>query len=423
MLTQEENELLSQTGPGTPMGELLRRFWLPFLLAEELPEPDCTPVRVRLMGEDLVAFRDTGGRLGLLDAYCPHRQAGLFFGRNEEHGLRCIYHGWKYDVEGRCVDMPNEPPESSFKEKIRTTAYPVRERGSLIWAYLGPREQMPERPELEWARVPNSHRVVSKRLQEANFAQGVEGGIDSSHVSFLHSLLRSDEPDVLDSSGVIRSVYMKQDRSPRFFVKDTEYGLLIGARRDAEEDSYYWRITQFLMPFYTMIPGTPGYPTGGHAWVPIDDEHCWTFSMTWRHDRPLNEEELAYLRSGLGIHPEVEPGTYRPTHNKANNYLIDRQEQRTRTFSGIRGIGEQDMAVQESPGPIVDRAREHLGTTDTAIIAMRRRLMRAAIALREGVDPPEAHSPQAYKVRSAAVVIKRDVEFAEGAKQEIRSIP
>ncbi|MCH8346619.1 MAG: aromatic ring-hydroxylating dioxygenase subunit alpha [Chloroflexi bacterium] len=423
MLTLEENELLTRTGPGSPMGDLLRRFWLPFLLPEELPAPDCPPVRVRLMGEELVAFRDTSGRIGLLDSHCPHRLASLFFGRNEENGLRCVYHGWKYDVEGRCVDMPSEPPESSFKEKIRTTAYPVRERGGLIWAYLGPRDLMPEMPELEWARVPESHRLVSKRLQECNFAQAVEGGIDSSHVSFLHSRLRSDEPDNLDSSGMIRVEYMANDRSPRFFVRETDYGLLIAARRNAEATSYYWRLTQFLMPFYTMIPGTPGYPIGGHAWVPIDDERCWNFSVTWRHDRPLSEEELSYQNSGLGIHAYVEPGSYRPLRNKENDYLIDREKQRTRTYTGIEGIGEQDMAVQESSGTIADRSREHLGSSDAAIIAMRRRLTGAAIALREGTEPPEASQPDAYKVRSAAVVLDRNVDFAEGARQETRSIP
>ena len=420
MLTLEENKLLTRTGPGTPMGDLLRRFWLPFLLAEELPRPDCPPVRVRLLGEDLVAFRDTGGRVGLLEAHCPHRRTNLFFGRNENDGLRCVYHGWKFDVHGRCVDMPSEPAESNFRDKVRANAYLARERGGLLWAYMGPQDLMPGMPELEWARVPDSHRVVSKRLQESNFVQAVEGGIDSSHVSFLHSRLQTDEPDAL--AGVVRTEYMTRDRSPRFFVKDTSYGLLIAARRNAEEDSYYWRLTQYLMPFYTMIPGTPGFPIGGHAWVPIDDERCWNFSVTWRHDRPLSQEELTFQRSGLGIHAEVDQ-TYRPIRNQSNDYLIDREEQRTRTFTGIRGIGEQDMAVQESSGTILDRSQEHLGSSDAAVIAMRRRLTSAAIALREGAEPPEVHNPDAYKVRSASIVLDQRQDFAEGASDALLSIP
>ncbi len=418
MLTREENELLTRTGPDTPMGRLLRRFWVPVLLAEELPEPDCPPVRLRIMGEDLVAFKDTMGRIGVLDAYCPHRRAHLFWGRNEECGLRCVYHGWKFDVEGNCVDMPNEPPESRFKEKVKQTAYPAREWGGVIWAYMGPRELMPpEPPQLEWARVPASHRLVSKRLQESNWAQAVEGGIDSSHVSFLHRTLT---PTRADGRAPTRSDLMVRDTAPRFTVKQTDYGLLIGARRDAGDDAYYWRITQFLLPWYTMIPGAmePGQPLSGHAWVPIDDEHVWTFTITWHPDRPLTEAELAEMRAGYGIHCEVDE-QYMPIRNARNNYLIDRQAQKTQSYTGIKGISEQDMAVQESMGPIVDRTREHLGTADTAIIAFRRLLLRLAKNLQQGQEPAAAHRPEAYRVRSASVILRREVPFDEGARERL----
>ena len=418
MLTREENELLTRTGPNTPMGQLLRRFWVPVLLAEELPEPDCPPVRLRIMGEDLVAFKDTMGRIGVLDAYCPHRRAHLFWGRNEECGLRCVYHGWKFDVEGNCVDMPNEPPESRFKEKVKQTAYPAREWGGVIWAYMGPRELMPpEPPQLEWARVPASHRLVSKRLQESNWAQAVEGGIDSSHVSFLHRTLA---PAPADGRAPTRLDLMVRDTAPRFTVKQTEYGLLIGARRDAGDDSYYWRITQFLLPWYTMIPGAlePDQPLSGHAWVPIDDEHVWTFTVTWHPDRPLTAVELAQLRSGYGIHCEVD-ANYIPIRNARNNYLIDRQAQKTVSYTGIKGISEQDMAVQESMGPIVDRTREHLGTADTAIIAYRRLLLRLARNLQRGEEPAAACRPEAYRVRSASVILKREVPFDQGARERL----
>ena len=187
MLNDTDNEFLTRIGPGTPMGEYLRRFWMPFLLPEELPAPDCPPVRTTLLGEALVAYKDTNGDIGLIDNYCPHRRASLFFGRNEECGLRCVYHGWKFDKDGNCVDMPSEPAESNFKDKVKVKAYPAREWGGLIWAYMGPRENIPELPNIDWATLPDSHRVISKRIQESNWVQSVEGGIDSSHISFLHN--------------------------------------------------------------------------------------------------------------------------------------------------------------------------------------------------------------------------------------------
>src|ERR1700722_431035 len=183
MLSKEENELLTQTGPGTPMGELFRRFWLPALLSSELPEPDCAPVKLTILSEDLVAFRDSEGRVGVLERYCPHRGSSLFWGRNEESGLRCVYHGWKFDVTGSCVDMPNEPMESRFREKIRTTAYPTEERGGVIWIYMGPKDLHPQMPELEWTLVPENQRYVTKRITACNYLQNVEGEVDSAHVS------------------------------------------------------------------------------------------------------------------------------------------------------------------------------------------------------------------------------------------------
>ena len=422
MLSQEENDLLAHTGPATPMGQLMRRFWLPALLAEELPEPDGPPVRLRLLGEDLVAFRDSDGRLGLLDAYCAHRRANLFWGRNEESGLRCVYHGWKYGVDGQCIDMPNEPPESRFKDKITLTAYPAREWGGIIWAYLGPPEQQPaELPQFEWARVPASHRLVSKRLQETNWAQAVEGGIDSSHVSFLHRQMQNDPslvPGVLRGGGQMD--LLARDTSPRFTVKTTDYGFLIGARRNADESSYYWRISQFLLPSYTMIPpsGEPGQNLNGHGWVPIDESHVWTFSVTWNPDRPLGEDEIEDTRSGRGLHAQVDE-RYRPIRNKDNNYQIDRLEQKTTTFTGIKGISEQDMAMQESMGPLVDRSLEHLGTTDTAVIAFRRRLLNLVRDLEQGKEPEAPHRPESYRVRSAAIVLQQAQPFDEGAKEEL----
>ncbi len=417
MLSQQENELLVRTGPDAPMGQYLRRYWMPVLLASELPAPDCPPVRVKLFGERLVAFRDSEGRLGLLNEFCPHRRASLFWGRNEECGLRCVYHGWKFDVGGHCVDMPNEPPEYGFKQRVHTRSYPARDWGGLIWAYLGPAETVPGLPEFEWALVPDSQRHLSKRLQETNYLQAVEGGIDSSHVSFLHSLLRADDHPA-SGLGLI-SDYMWKDKAPRFTVNRTDYGLLIGARREAEGDRYYWRITQYLLPTATIIPGPLGGEglLNGHVWVPIDDENCWNYSISWRTDRPIAEDERADLEGGKSIHAGVDPRTFRPFRNQDNNYLIDRQQQRTASFTGIEGISEQDSAVQESMGRIVDRSQEHLGTSDTAIIAARRLLLRGMKDLQEGKEPLASRNPAAYRVRSASLLLKRDTPLEEGLKE------
>ncbi len=416
MLLQAENELITRVGPGTPMGDLMRRFWLPFALSTELPNPDSDPLRVRLLCEDLVAFRDTNGTVGLVQNNCPHRGASLFFGRNEEAGLRCVYHGWKFDTEGNCVDMPNEPAESDFKSKVRATTYPVVDRGGVLWAYLGPEsDARPYLPGLEWTTVPESHRIVTKRIQYCSYLQNVEGEIDSSHVSFLHS---RDSATEQAADGTPRA-YMAGDRSPRFFVLNTDYGLLIGAQRDAEADSYYWRMTQFLMPTYTMIPAPVGGPISFTAAIPMDDDRMMGYTVTWHPDRPLTEQEVAQIQSWTGVHTEVDPTTFKPLRNIDNDYLIDRDLQRSgRSFTGIRGVREEDLAVQESMGPIYDRSTEHLGSSDLAIIAMRRRLLDATRALAErGEVPYEVRLPEAYHVRSAAIVLPREGVWHEQAAE------
>jgi phthalate 4,5-dioxygenase oxygenase subunit len=426
MLAKEENELLTQTAPGTPAGEYFRRYWLPALLASEVPAPDCPPVRVRLLGEDLVAFRDTGGRVGLVDEFCPHRRASLFWGRNEQCGLRCVYHGWKFDVNGACLDIPNEPPEYGFGNKVRITAYPTREYGGLIWAYLGPPDRLPELPKLEWARVPDSHRYISKRFQETNYLQAIEGGIDSSHSNFLHASV--DAFRVVDSyvekvknSSNLRAKYHLLDKTPRFSVRKTDYGLAIAVRRNAEEDSYYWRMTQFLLPSHTMIPYQKGHSIHGHCWVPRDDETCWVWTITWNPDEPLSQEDRDAIANETFVHQKVEPVTFRPRRNRDNNYGIDREQQRTTTMTGIHGFAAQDQAVQESMGPVVDRTRERLGTSDTAIIAMRRLLLQEIGALQQGQEPSAAHHGDVYWVRSCSLLLNRQIEFDEGFRELMKA--
>jgi phenylpropionate dioxygenase-like ring-hydroxylating dioxygenase large terminal subunit len=420
VLSREDNELLTRVGPGTPMGNLLRCFWQPFALSTELPGADCYPVRVTLLGEQLIAFRDTHGRLGLVQNNCPHRGASLFFGRNEEAGLRCVYHGWKFDVDGTCIDMPNEPAESDFRTRVRATAYPCVERGGVVWAYLGPRDDVAAAPpELEWTHVPESHRMVTKRIQFCSYLQNVEGEVDSSHVSFLHSRNSAADAAGIRSDDLRRTLpnYMARDRAPRFFVLPTDYGIVIGARRDAESDSFYWRITQFLMPTYTMIPSPVGAPVSFTGATPMDDQQMMGFTVTWHPDRPLTEAERAQIESWTGVHTEVDPRTFMPLRNRDNDYLIDRAVQRSgRSYTGIRGIREEDLAVQESMGDVCDRTAEHLGSADLAVIAMRRRLLEAVHALEESNEVPyEARNADSYRVRSAALVLPRDVEWNTGA--------
>jgi phthalate 4,5-dioxygenase oxygenase subunit len=417
MLKRDQNELLTETGPGTPMGRLFRCYWIPALLAEELPQNDCPPVRVTLLSERLVAFRDTLGRYGLVDEFCAHRGVSLWFGRNEACGLRCPYHGWKYDVTGQCVEIPSEPEDSRFAKRIRLTGYPLVERGGVLWAYMGRAGAQPPLPEWEFATVAPAQAFVSKRLQECNWLQALEGGIDSSHVSFLH---RGD----LDADPLFRGAkgnqYNLNDSRPVFEVVESAGGLCIGARRNAEEGRYYWRITQWVMPSFTMIAPRGHHSVHGHFWIPIDDEHCWTWSYDYHPVRELTAAELAAMRGGNGVHVRYVAGTYRPLANKDNGYLMDRSAQKAgRTSSGVDGIAMQDASLQESMGPIADRTKENLVSTDAGIIMARHRLMRAAKALVADGTLPPGIDPADQKVRSAALVLPADVAFMEGAREAL----
>lgn len=416
MTRREQNELLTQTGPGTPMGDLFRRYWIPALMAEELPEPDCPPVRVKLLSERMIAFRDTQGRLGLMDEFCAHRGVSLWFGRNEEDGLRCPYHGWKYDVTGQCVDVPSEAAESGYCQKIKLKSYPLVERGGVLWTYMGPPELQPALPEFEFAMVGPKHRYISKRIQESNYLQAMEGGIDSSHVSFLHSGALERDPLFKGAKG---NQYNLQDFAVKFEVVESEGGLLIGARRNAENGNYYWRITQWVMPCFTAIPPRGDHSIHGHFWIPIDDENCWAWSYDYHPNRELMEKELQAMRDGQGIHVKTIPGTYIPIQNKTNDYLMDRAAQKAKiSFSGIEGIGIQDASLQESMGPIADRSKENLVSTDNGIIMARHRLRKAAQAVQKGLPPPGV-DPVTHRVRSASIVLPPDVAFKDAAKDAL----
>ena len=383
MLTQEQNDQLTRTDPGTLMGDLFRRYWVPALLDWEIAERDGPPVRVQLMGEKLVAFRDSNGRIGVISEFCAHRGVSLWFGRNEECGLRCPYHGWKFDVTGQCVDLPSEPDMAA---RIKLRSYPAIEKGGVIWIYMGPPDLKPAPPELEWTRVAPERRFVSKRLQESNYLQAIEGGIDSSHVSFLHSGELNTDPLFKGSKA---NQYNLDDRMPVFEVVDFDGGLLIGARRKADHGKYYWRITPWIMPWHTIIPPRAGHPLGAHVWVPVDDERCWAWSINYHPNRALTAAERKAMEEGAGIHVKYIPGTFIPLANRTNDYLIDRALQKGgRRYSGVEGIAMQDASLQESMGPIQDRMRENLCLTDKGIVATRSRLLRAAKANREGKPVP-----------------------------------
>ena len=392
------------------MGKLFRRYWIPFLLSEEIAEKGCPPVRVSLMSEKLIAFRDSEGSIGLIEEFCAHRRVSLWFGRNEHGGIRCPYHGWKFDVAGNCLEIPSEPENSTFRNEVSLTSYPCVERGGIVWTYMGPAEHTPRPPAFEWATIPADQCYHTKRLQESNYLQALEGGIDSSHVGFLHTgELRSD-PLHHGSKG---SDYHLADRRPRFEVKETAGGLNMGVRRNAGEDKYYWRITPWIMPWYTIVPPYGDNPLHGHAWVPIDDENCFAWTFSYHPSRPLSELELSVMKEGGSLHVNQIAGTFRPIANRDNNYLIDRQAQKAGTSSsGVKGIAMQDASIQESMGPVADRGRENLVLTDRGISLARRQLIKAATELEAGISPPGL-DPLAQAVRSASFELDRAIPFDE----------
>jgi phenylpropionate dioxygenase-like ring-hydroxylating dioxygenase large terminal subunit len=381
MLNREENELLCRVGPGTPMGTMMRRYWLPALLSNELAAPDSPPVRFRLLGEDLVAFRDTRGRVGVLEELCPHRRASLWLGRNEESGLRCVYHGWKFDVTGTCLDQMNEPV--GFEDKVRAVAYPACEIGDVVWVYMGPAESKPPEPDYEWCRVAPERRAVRKAWEECSWLQALEGGIDSSHAPILHRSLGTSQATPAVGA-------MWRSGAPVLEVEETAYGYRYAAVRSLDEANQYVRGYHFILPFTQLRPGAAGdvYESSivsGHHWVPIDDYNCMVWNWHYTHGRDaLNDEHRTMDRDGDSDRFIDRNNQFRAAGNRRNGWLINREAQRTQSFTGIEGIHSQDRAVQESMGSIVDRSKEHLGPADKAIIAARRLLIEGAKAASQG---------------------------------------
>jgi phenylpropionate dioxygenase-like ring-hydroxylating dioxygenase large terminal subunit len=414
---EEQNRLLTQTGPGTPMGDLFRRYWIPALLAEELTEPGGPPVRVCLLSEKLIAFRDSSGRLGLMDEFCAHRNVSLWFGRNEDDGLRCPYHGWKYDVTGQCTEIPSEQRGSTYCTRIKLRSYKLVERGGVLWTYMGPTELEPELPQFEFATVGDAHRYVSKRYQECNYLQALEGGIDPNHVAFLHSGEIKHEAMIATEHA---AKHWRQDLEVKLEAEASDGGMIIAyGRQSGGDDKNYWRVQQWVMPNFTLIPPFEDHPVHGHFWVPIDDGKCWAWTFDYHPTRELTRSELDAARAGRGLHAKVIPGTYMPVANKANNYLIDRDKQRAGIhYNGVEGIAMQDTSLQESMGPIQDRTKEHLVSSDKIIVMARRMLLAAATSLHPTTTPPGT-SPASQRVRSAATVLAVDVPVIKSVKPSL----
>ncbi|MFT5539247.1 MAG: phthalate 4,5-dioxygenase oxygenase subunit [Alphaproteobacteria bacterium] len=408
MLSREENELLTRIGPGTPMGELMRRYWVPAAFSHQIATPDSPPVRTRLLCEDLVVFRDTKGRVGLFDEHCPHRRASMFFGRNEESGLRCVYHGIKFDVDGKCVDVPCVPPgtadnqRASIQKQLKIKSYPCIERGGVVWAYMGPPEFKPEFPDLEWTRVPEDQRHATRHIQECNWLQGIEGGFDAPHLTFLHG------GDAEPSRRIVPTFYE---------VVPMDFGFAVGTGRDAGGEDILWNINVMLMPFHKIISSMPH---AAHVWMPIDDENTMLYSVDFHPDRAFTEEELARSKAFRGIHTENFPDSDIATMNKGNDYLIDRALQAGgQSYTGMRGLGIQDCAVQESMGLITDRTEENLLPGDAAIVKIRQ-LMLKTLKDHAAGKPLPGIDPRSFRVRSTRYEAPRGEVFTDKVDERLR---
>lgn len=398
MLSREKNELVTRTGPGTPCGDVMRRYWQPAALSEQLAG-ERPVLKVRLMGEDLVLFRDEGGAYGLVGRHCPHRGADLSYGRLEDGGLRCAFHGWLFDVGGRCLEQPAEPPDSIFHTKIRHTAYPCIERNGIVFAYLGPGEA-PPLPDFDCFAAPNEFTFAFKGLLECNWLQALEVGIDPCHASFLHRFFEDDDPeegygrqfrDATAGADIPVTRLLRNFPRPVIDVEETEYGLRIIARREIDEARTHVRVTNLMFPNAIVIPMS-GDMTITQWHVPIDDVRCWWYAIFSAFAERVDKEAMRRQRLELYTLPD-----YAPRRNRRNDYGFDAEEQRSATYTGMGpDINVHDTWAVESQGAIQDRAAEHLGTSDKAVIA-NRRLLLGAIEGRNGGGPsvPEGRGPVA----------------------------
>ncbi|VTU20575.1 Phthalate 4,5-dioxygenase oxygenase subunit [Variovorax sp. SRS16] len=412
MTSHDDNETLVRVGPGTAMGQLMRLYWIPFLTSSDV-ERDGQPYRVRLLGEDLVAFRDSSGKVGLVDHACPHRGAPMAFARNEEGGIRCIYHGWKFSTDGQCQEMPAEPPNSPMCSRMAIKSYPVQERNGVLWAYMGVERDAPPLPQLEWNMVSEENCVVTLRVQECNWLQALEGEVDSAHAAILHG--RRD-------GSTITQWRQGQDLTPTFEIQQHDAGISVAARRKDGTERNYVRVNQFLMPFWTLVPPQTQYPElSGHAWVPIDDHHTLAVMFSYTPDQPFYEKSRKLFKEGYkgretGHHsavayektrPMTDPyPTYWSRFNRGNSYEYDYK-------SGMPGLWLEDAACQSGVAAIYDRTQEHLGTTDAGIARVRRMLLENTRKLAQGAAPVSATSPSSFMKRAISITIPAGADWSD----------
>jgi phthalate 4,5-dioxygenase oxygenase subunit len=383
-MNAQENDLMCRVEGDAPMGEIMRRHWLPALLSEEVPEPDGDPVRVRLLGEDLVAFRDTSGRVGLIGEFCPHRNASLFYGRNEACGLRCLYHGWKVDVSGNILEMSSEPAESGLAAKIRHRSYPTHEAAGFVWAYLGPSSEMPAFEPPVFQPTPDTRVAICKVIVNCNWAQILEGAIDSAHSSTLHA---SDMvPASVDGAKATDENWLRpsNDKAPKLQVQITDFGFrYVAIRRPiANADTHeYVRMTLFIAPYTVLIPPNNRYRVS-LLHVPVDDTHtAFHFIAFGGAAAPDRDAWRKFNNLQVGIDVDE---TYRNARSRANDYLQDRMAMKGTSWTGIPGIPNQDIVMWETMGALADRSRDKLGSSDLAIIHFRRQMLKAAQTMAAG---------------------------------------
>ncbi|MGA8226469.1 MAG: Rieske 2Fe-2S domain-containing protein [Xanthobacteraceae bacterium] len=429
MTTRAEGELLSRVGPGTPMGNFMREYWVPAALSSELTA-NGPPTRLMLLGEQLIAFRDRAGRVGVLDHRCPHRCASLFFGRNDKEGLRCAYHGWMFDVDGNCLDMPNVPKHQAFPNKITAKAYPVAERNGLIWTYMGARKEPPPLPMFESVMIADdSERNLFMVQRECSYLQALEGDIDTSHLGFLHM----GGVDAEDTEPGHLGRYALANRAPEYHVADTDWGTMYSAYRPGAPGEIYWRFAHFMFPFWTIPPdGHFRDHVVARAWVPMDDTHTMFVHAAWKKNAP----GLRKMKDGSPI-PGMAPvlphmyvpndtswfGRWRLKANKENDYLMDRDQQaRNISYTGIDGVHLQDQAITESMGGIVDHEHENLAISDLMITRTRRRILRAVQAHVEGIVPPGVDNPETYQgARGGDFASSASLDWLRAYSDEMRA--
>jgi len=422
MISREESELLTRVGPATPMGELLRCYWQPIVLSEELP-PGGPPKPLKILGEDLVLFRDDQGRPGLLGLHCSHRGTDLSYGRIEDGGLRCVYHGWLYDLHGSCLDQPGEPDGGKSRDAIRHPSYPCKEYGDLIFTYMG-RGEAPLLPAFENLVAPSSHRFIRKYYQECSFLQANEGNIDPIHLSYLHAQFEEkywssrDRHLPIKGTPVTSMAMYKHDRAPRIETEIADFGVRIFSSRQTGDGKTYLRVSNFILPNLCAVPGPMGPDGFNMNWhVPIDDEHHWKYMITFRRSAPLDKEE--HKKS---FEADITPD-YRLIRNRGNRFQQDREEMKTKTYSGMGpSFVAHDAFATESQGPIQDRTGEHLVSSDQAIVASRKLLVKSIRDIQDGREPPLVFRDAASDAAPGIVVLSEVVPDTVNVKEYVREL-